>query len=238
VTTDDERRRLRAAAYTADGKGIVGMLAENGLPDDALQLAGDGLLAALDQRVENAPVLARRLAAALRGRAWPGDVTLADQLEAAVGTGPQPLLRSLPVDLDELADVLEGDLTQGDGHIDLSTGEVWTSSALEYAIEAENEDSDPFDDPSRWLFVECRGSRLGYQDMEWFIATLEDANRAERLGIAIEGRGAFRRFKDVLSRWPGEMDRWLAFSDERKRGRAREWLAAAGYRVAPRRQRP
>jgi hypothetical protein len=74
--------------------------------------------------------------------------------------------------------------------------------------------------------------------MEWFIATLEDANRAERLGIAIEGRGAFRRFKDVLSRWPGEMDRWLAFSDERKRGRAREWLAAAGYRVAPRRQRP
>ena len=110
MTTDDEsRRRLRAAVYSADGESVVRMLAENGLPDDALQLAGDGLLAALDQRVENAPELARRFAAALRGRAWPGDVTLADQLEAAVGTGPQPLLRSLPVDLDELADVLEGD---------------------------------------------------------------------------------------------------------------------------------
>ena len=42
---------------------------------------------------------------------------------------------------------------------------------------------------------------------------------------------AFRRFKDVLARWPGELDRWYASSAERQRGRARALLADAGYYV-------
>jgi uncharacterized protein UPF0158 len=62
-----------------------------------------------------------------------------------------------------------------------------------------------------------------------FIGALADEDRADRLSIAISGRGAFRRFKDVLERWPGELERWHAFSAERQRGRARSWLAAAGY---------
>ena len=65
------------------------------------------------------------------------------------------------------------------------------------------------------------------------IAALQqrDWGRADRLEIAISGRGAFRRFKDVLARWPGELDRWYAFSAERQRGRARALLADAGYYV-------
>lgn len=58
-----------------------------------------------------------------------------------------------------------------------------------------------------------------------------DPDRADRLEIAIDGRGAFRRFKDVIARWPDEQDRWYAFSDERKRGRARACLAFKGYCV-------
>jgi hypothetical protein len=42
---------------------------------------------------------------------------------------------------------------------------------------------------------------------------------------------ALERFKDVLGSWPGELDRWYAFSAERQRGRARAWLADAGYYV-------
>ncbi len=69
--------------------------------------------------------------------------------------------------------------------------------------------------------------------MELFIASVEDPGRAERLARAIAGRGAFRRFKDELARWPGELERWYAMSEERHRGRARSWLTAAGYRVLP-----
>ena len=69
--------------------------------------------------------------------------------------------------------------------------------------------------------------------MELFIASVEDPGRAERLRIAIKGRGAFRLFKDELARSPGELERWHALSEERQRGRARSWLAAAGYRLLP-----
>ena len=123
---------------------------------------------------------------------------------------------------------LEGDPAEGGGRIDLRTGEVWPQPAIEYGIESGEEDED-FDDPDRWLWVDSEGSRAGYRDMEWFIADLEDPEVADRLSIAITGRGAFRRFKDVLSRWPDLMERWHGFSEDRQRGRARSWLADQGY---------
>ena len=69
--------------------------------------------------------------------------------------------------------------------------------------------------------------------MVQFIGTVDDPHRADWLGIAIEGRGAFRRFKDVLARGPGELDRWCSYGDDRQRGRARAWLAEAGHQPIP-----
>lgn len=53
----------------------------------------------------------------------------------------------------------------------------------------------------------------------------------DTLERAIEGRAAFRRFKGEVGR-SGLLDRWHAYSDERRRGRAREWLAAEDIRLA------
>ena len=169
----------------------------------------------------------------LRQRGWDGDNELAEQLEAQLGSGPAAILRPLPVDLEELAGILEGDPLSVGGGIDIRTGEVWPQAAIEYALETGEEDEDTADDPERWLPVYGEGSREGYRDMELFIASVEDPGRAERLAIAIRGRGAFRRFKDELACWPGELERWHALSEERQRGRARSWLTAAGYRVLP-----
>ncbi|MDI9953258.1 MULTISPECIES: hypothetical protein [unclassified Rhodococcus (in: high G+C Gram-positive bacteria)] len=60
-------------------------------------------------------------AAALRVRDWTGDDVLADQLDAALGTSPTPLLRPLAGDLDKLTSVLEGDPVDGGDRIDLKT---------------------------------------------------------------------------------------------------------------------
>lgn len=204
-----------------------------GVCDDLLQLGGDGLILAVMQHVDGACELARRLVIAARRRGWDGDDELADQLDALLGSGPAPMLRALPVDLDELAGILEGDPLSVGGRIDIRTGEVWPQAAIEYALETGEEDEDSTDDPERWLSVYGEGSRESYRDMELFIACVEDAGRAERLRIAIKGRGAFRRFKDELAGSPGKLERWHALSEERQRGRARSWLAAAGYRVVP-----
>ena len=144
---------------------------------------------------------------------------------------PAAMLRALPVDLEELADVLEGDPLSVGGRIDIRTGEVWSQAAIDYVLETGEEGEDTSDDPERWLAVHGGGSREGYRDMGLFIVSVEDPGRAERLAVAIRGRGVFRRFKDELACWPGELERWHALCEERQRGRARSWLAAAGYRV-------
>lgn len=231
----ESRQELRGAVYRADGATLVRILDREDWPGHSLQLIGEGLLAVLDGPTTDAGALATRCADALRERDLAGDGELADALEAALGTGPVPMLRPLPVDLEELAGVLEGDPVMGGGRIDLQTGEVWPQSAIEYGQETgEFGDLDDLDE-DRWLQVACRGSRPGYRDMESFISALDDPDRADRLSIAINGRGAFRRFKDVLSRWPELFDRWFAFSADRQRGRARAWLADEGYAAVSRR---
>ncbi len=50
----------------------------------------------------------------------------------------------------------------------------------------------------------------GYRLMEDFCGTVEDARIRERLEDAIRGKGAFRRFKDMVRRTGVEQD-WYAF---------------------------
>ena len=115
------------------------------------------------------------------------------------------------------------------------TGRGWeTTSWLTRSRQPRDdlEDDEVDDDEGRWLYVDHQGSHDGYRDMERFIATVTNPEIADRLQIAITGKGAFRRFKDVLSRWPEEFGRYVMLRDERQRGRARAWLAAEGYRPA------
>lgn len=226
-TTLEALTGLRASVARAAGADVVAVLPVVSLIEVA-QLAGDGLLVALAQGADGATRWAEACIEVLDERGWEGDDDLARQLRGAL-TGGSSELRALPVDLEELSWILEGDGMSGDGRIDLRTGEVWPDSALEDLDEADDDE----DDAERWLYVGCEGSHEGYRDMEDFIATVADPDRADRLAIAVCGRGAFRRFKDVLERWPDEQARYFVFSEERRRGRSRSWLVSAGIAATP-----
>lgn len=229
-----DRDELRGAVYRADVDALVSLLlGGRDWPVDALQLLGVAVLVVVGERGHDIEPAARRCVRDLRERGWEGDAELAAQIEAAFGSAPTPLLRSLPVDLEELGGVLEGDPLQGGGRIDLRTGEVWPESVWDDTQETGDDDVEDEDDDEHWLWVHSEGSRAGYRDMEQFIGLVEDPHLADRLGRSIRGRGAFRRFKDVLRDWPDLLERWYGFSDERHRGRARAWLAAEGYAPAP-----
>lgn len=223
--------QLRSAIVRGDHVELLALLRGQGRPARSLQLIGDGLLEALRADNQEAAALARECVGELGERDWVGDQELAEVLTAALGDGPVPMLRLLPVDLEELSMILEGDPVQGGGRIEPSTGEVWPQSVVEYGVEiGEIEEED--DDPDRWLWVNTAGSRPGYRDMEWFIEDLDDRGEAElagHLARAISGRGAFRRFKDRLAERPEQMALWYSFSNDRQRGRARSWLAVQGY---------
>src|SRR6478736_5131104 len=155
VSTDDPRRALRAAIATADGAALVAQLRQ-GWPQDALQLPGDGLAAAVQQHVPGAAELAHECVQALRDREWDGDEELAGHLEAVLGVAPTPLLRRLQVDLEMLSGVLEGDPLSGDGRVDLRSGEVWPPEVIDYAVESGELDEADADDPERWLCIHNR----------------------------------------------------------------------------------
>ncbi len=79
---------------------------------------------------------------------------------------------------------------------------------------------------TRYIKINPSGSRAGYGDMEDFIPTVREEFLRERLWRAIQGKGAFRYFKDVLLDNLQERQRWFTFKDERSRQRAIEWLAS------------
>jgi hypothetical protein len=144
------------------------------------------------------------------------------------------MLRPLPVDLEELSMILQGDPVHGGGRLDLHTGAVWPLAAIEYARKWGRSAKKQTTTPIGGSGCTPRGSHPGYRDMEWFIDDLDDADFGDRLARAITGRGAFRRFKDRLSDHPELLTRWHVFSGERQRGRSRSWLAAEGYTPVPR----
>lgn len=82
-------------------------------------------------------------------------------------------------------------------------------------------------DPSPLVAVEPIDSRDAYGDMEDFIAGVREPRARELLGLAIAGRGAFRRFKDTLFEFPELREEWHAFHDARMRRRALNWLVQA-----------
>jgi Uncharacterised protein family (UPF0158) len=69
-------------------------------------------------------------------------------------------------------------------------------------------------------------SWVWYQDMADFAEALTDERAARRLARAIQGKGAFRRFKDELhEEYPDLLPTWYAFRDIRAKRRAVQWLA-------------
>jgi len=67
-----------------------------------------------------------------------------------------------------------------------------------------------------------------YNDMESFIFTVEDSRLANELEYAIRGRGAFRRFKDILAFHPRVREAWFAFKSERIMAQVQGWLDSLG----------
>ncbi len=221
---EESWRRLRAAFYSKDGREIVDVLLHCDLLEIP-QMAGDGILIALDQGIDEAAWLARRLRDSLPF----DDDVLAQQLDAALGVAPSPDLKPVYVDLDELATHLDGEGDLERCRLDVITGEFWPDDVVGLTG---IEPPDYWDDNDRWIEVYGIGSRAGWRDMADFVGQIQDRDLAQRLERALRGKGAFRRFRDIVFDHEDLGWAWHRFSDDRKRGRARAWLAEAGYRVS------
>lgn len=85
-----------------------------------------------------------------------------------------------------------------------------------------------------YLRVDPVSSREQYRWMERFIATVPEGELRPRLVAAIDGKGAFRRFKDVLLTFPADRERWFQFRTERLRSCMESWLESHDLEAVPR----
>ena len=108
-------------------------------------------------------------------------------------------MRRVKANLSELIDAFDNCQIGYEYYLDTKTGELLLVSD-EFMDTGETEEiyERLDDEPERYLSIPTESSREGYQDMVAFTESLEDENLKEKLCIALNGRGAFRRFKDVL----------------------------------------
>jgi hypothetical protein len=200
------------------------------------QICGGALLAALERQGSGAAALAGECVAVLDDRDWDGDAELGADLRRALGQSVTEELTPVPVDIEQMVDSLRGGEHRQGGRLNVRTGEAWPDmgdTELDHILGADHSDAGA-SATDTWLYVDVLGPRAGYVDMEYFIAREVSAELAASFTEAITGKGAFARFRAQLRQWPDLEDRWHRYNEERWTGRARAWLADAGYRPAPR----
>lgn len=135
------------------------------------------------------------------------------------------MLRLTAVDLDTLSDLVDS-RDFGAGYLDPATGEV----VVAFDGEVLGEDGEPVDlDDTDWIAVGGASSGPAYHDMEAFAQAVPDGRLRELMERALAGRGAFRRFKDVVHSEPDDLARiWYRYRDLRAQARAIAWLADNG----------
>jgi hypothetical protein len=140
----------------------------------------------------------------------------------------QPL-REVSVDLDELCAAFNDASSELRYFLDTETGEMILVSDMLDQDEMQQQLAEiDAADMGRYLAVPLADSHKAYRDMEDFIATVRDEPLQDLLSLAIQGRGAFRRFKDVLLGHPETRQRWFDFEAARLEARVRQWLADEG----------
>jgi hypothetical protein len=143
---------------------------------------------------------------------------------------PTAPLREVPVDWEALEDAFENNAPEVHSYLHLTTGEVLrvVDGVADPQMHARIS-ADP-----HYLRIDPVSSREQYRWMERFIPMVDDAELRGKLAHAIDGKGAFRRFKDVLMTYAADRERWFAFRSERLRTFMEAWLNAHVIQAVPR----
>jgi hypothetical protein len=142
------------------------------------------------------------------------------------------LAREVPVDWESLEDAFENNAPEVHSYLHLTTGEV---------LRVVDGVADPqmhvrIASDGNYLRIDPVSSREQYRWMERFIPMVEEDELRGKLTQAIDGKGAFRRFKDVLMSYAADREKWFTFRSERLKTFMEAWLSAHAIRATPRPQ--
>ncbi len=141
-------------------------------------------------------------------------------------------LRKAPVAWEALEDAFENNAPEVHSYLNVETGDV---VRIVDGVAEPSMHSRIASDPG-YVVVDPVSSREQYRWMERYIETVEEPELHQKLVASIDGKGAFRRFKDVLMSYPIDRERWFTFRSERLRTAMQTWLDAHSIEAIPREQ--
>ena len=94
----------------------------------------------------------------------------------------------------------------------------WMEDEIELALEI------IFDVRGRYFRIPERRSSLAFQTKTAFTELVENPVLKEKLSAALDGKGAFRHFKDVLLDYPKERKRWHGYNAKVLKKEIIQWL--------------
>ncbi|MFH1313408.1 MAG: UPF0158 family protein [Candidatus Eisenbacteria bacterium] len=144
-----------------------------------------------------------------------------------------------PVKLKDIVDAIGFQSDEHSYYVDIAKGEiVLMPEEVMRAVEVEADIEDLPDwekdlvDVAQAIFADVNSRRFAplptsfdiheYRIIERFCGSIEDEEIAKVLYTAIRGRGAFRVFKDTISRF-GIAEKWYKFRDDALREIAIDW---------------
>ena len=80
----------------------------------------------------------------------------------------------------------------------------------------------------RYARIPERNHQYGYNTMKEFAVTLDDKLLKQTLLGLLDGKNAFRRFKDALGQYPKERKLWYGFNAKASRNEIKAWLKTIG----------
>src|SRR6185369_8838831 len=128
----------------------------------------------------------------------------------------------IDLDWDALEIAVERNSPDTDSYLDLTTGRILTITTGD--PEAAINRQEVSENIRNFLRVEPASSREQYRWMERFVGSVAEEALRERLIISIDGKGAFRRFKDVLLAYPAERERWFSYRADLLHWHIQQWL--------------
>lgn len=134
-------------------------------------------------------------------------------------------MRKLDVDMNGVLDAMTTHMAEIQWFLDLQSGRVEMLSRLD-DIEAFESRLEAL--PGRYALIPAREAREDYALMRQFAEEIDEPDVRELLDMALAGRGAFARFRGVLSRFPDLQARWNALLEKELRDQALQWLSDLG----------
>jgi hypothetical protein len=151
----------------------------------------------------------------------------------------------LQVAMDDILDAMTTPESEGlRAYLDVETGAVEIVMENDFALTGMDSDADENataaaidENPERYQEIPRYEGRDEHDLMCRFADSVQEPDIAKLLDVALRGKGAFGRFRDLVFRYPDLKTQWLNLRQETLLNEAKRWLESLGiepvYKLRP-----